>query len=59
MRGLSVKKVVGATKMETKSKDKICYNPHCGCPRGVCALNYSPKQGINAVQMMEGSLKIV
>jgi hypothetical protein len=24
MRGLSVRKVVGATKMETKFKDKIC-----------------------------------
>ena len=26
---------------------------------GVCALNYSPEQGTNAVQKMEGSLKIV
>ena len=28
MRGLSVRKVVVANKIKTKSKDKICYIPH-------------------------------
>ena len=44
---------------DNENKYKHQENPARRLPANVCSLNCSPEQGINAIQMMEGSLNVI